>query len=181
MYDSHDSVDDDATNNYPLDFLSSITPNGLPLHELKIKKNCPIILPWNLDPYNGLCNGTRLVARGFENNSMLRLLMGSVLAIGFSFQGYLCPHIKTLPYHSNSKGGNFLSDSDRGKLFQMWVYTFLNLYSLMDSYTLHCLEVLHEILRGFWPNLTLMPILLVRELRTLCIRTCWKHRNILIV
>jgi len=31
IYYSHDSVDDDSTNNYPLDFLNSITPNGLPL------------------------------------------------------------------------------------------------------------------------------------------------------
>ena len=38
VYYSHDSVDDDSHNNYPLDFLNSITPNGLPPHELKIKK-----------------------------------------------------------------------------------------------------------------------------------------------
>lgn len=57
-------------NNYPLDFLNSITPNGLPPHELKIKKNCPIILLRNLEPHNGLCNGTRLVVRGFEDNTI---------------------------------------------------------------------------------------------------------------
>ena len=60
-----DSVDDDSRNNYPLDFLNSITPNGLPPHELKVKKNCPVILFRNLDPHNGLCNGTRRVVRGF--------------------------------------------------------------------------------------------------------------------
>ena len=38
VYYSHDSIDDDSHNNYPLDFLNSITPNGLPPHELKIKK-----------------------------------------------------------------------------------------------------------------------------------------------
>ena len=70
VYYSHDSVDDDSTNNYPLDFLNSITPNGLPPHELKVKKNCPIILLWNLDPHNGLCNGTRLVVRGFQDNAI---------------------------------------------------------------------------------------------------------------
>ncbi|XP_039815157.1 uncharacterized protein LOC120678064 [Panicum virgatum] len=31
-----DSVDDDSRNNYPLDFLNLITPNGLPPHELKV-------------------------------------------------------------------------------------------------------------------------------------------------
>ena len=44
IYYSHDFVDDDSTNNNPLDFLNSITPNGLPPHELKIKKNCPVKL-----------------------------------------------------------------------------------------------------------------------------------------
>ena len=52
IYYSHDSVDDDSTNNYPLDFLNSIIPNGLPPHELKIKKNCPVILLRNLDPHH---------------------------------------------------------------------------------------------------------------------------------
>ena len=44
IFYSHDSVEDDSRNHYPLDFLNSITPNGLPPHELKIKMNCPVIL-----------------------------------------------------------------------------------------------------------------------------------------
>jgi len=71
VFYSFDSVDDDSRNNYPLDFLNSITPNGLPPHELKVKKNCPVILLRNLDPHNGLCNGTRLVVRGFQNNTFV--------------------------------------------------------------------------------------------------------------
>ncbi|XP_066341099.1 uncharacterized protein [Miscanthus floridulus] len=70
VYYSFDSVDDDSRNNYPIDFLNTITPNGLPPHELKVKKNCPVILLRNLDPHNGLCNGTRLIIRGFQNNSI---------------------------------------------------------------------------------------------------------------
>jgi hypothetical protein len=70
VYFSHDTVDDETTNTYPLDFLNSITPNGLPPHILRIKKNCPIILLRNLDPHNGLCNGTQLVVRGFGNKSI---------------------------------------------------------------------------------------------------------------
>ena len=42
VYYSFDSVDDDTRNNYPLDFLNSITPNGLPPPELKVKKDCPV-------------------------------------------------------------------------------------------------------------------------------------------
>jgi ATP-dependent DNA helicase PIF1 len=70
VFYSFDSVDDDWRNNYPLNFLNSITPNGLPPHELKAKKNCPVILLRNLDPHNGLCNCTQLVVRGFQNNSI---------------------------------------------------------------------------------------------------------------
>jgi ATP-dependent DNA helicase PIF1 len=58
-----DSMDDDEHNNYLQDFLNSITPNGLPLHEFRIKIICPLILLRNLDPRSGLCNGIHLVVR----------------------------------------------------------------------------------------------------------------------
>jgi ATP-dependent DNA helicase PIF1 len=64
VYYRYDEVEDDTQNNYPLDFLNSLTPNGLRAHELTIKKSCPIILLRNLDPHNGLCNDTRLIVRG---------------------------------------------------------------------------------------------------------------------
>ena len=47
-----------------------MTPNGLPPYVLKLKIGCPIILLRNLDPANGLCNGTRLVVRGFQRNTI---------------------------------------------------------------------------------------------------------------
>ena len=50
--------------------MNSITPNGLPPHELKIKKNCHVILLQNLDPHHGLCNGTRLIVKAFEDNAI---------------------------------------------------------------------------------------------------------------
>jgi ATP-dependent DNA helicase PIF1 len=61
-------VDDDKRNNYPQDFLNSITPNGLPPHELRIKINCPLILLRNLDPRNGLCKRTHLVVRAADKH-----------------------------------------------------------------------------------------------------------------
>jgi ATP-dependent DNA helicase PIF1 len=68
MFYSFDSVDNDECNNYPQDFLNSITPNGLPSHELRIKINCPLILLCNLDPHSGFCNGTRLVVRAVDKH-----------------------------------------------------------------------------------------------------------------
>jgi ATP-dependent DNA helicase PIF1 len=68
MFYSFDLMDDDERNNYPQDFLNSITPNGLPSHELRIKINCPLILFRNLDSCSGLCNGTRLVVRAVDKH-----------------------------------------------------------------------------------------------------------------
>jgi ATP-dependent DNA helicase PIF1 len=68
VFYSFDSVDDDERNNYPQDFLNSITPNGLPRHELRIKINCPVILLRNLDPHSDLCNATHLVVRAVDKH-----------------------------------------------------------------------------------------------------------------
>jgi ATP-dependent DNA helicase PIF1 len=76
VYYSFDSVEDDARNNYPIDYLNSITPNGLPPHLLKLKVNCPVILLRNLDPHNGLCNGTRLMIRAFQDNAIDAEIVG---------------------------------------------------------------------------------------------------------
>ena len=70
MYHSFDTAVDDPNNYYPSEFLNTLTPNGLPPHVLKLKVGCPIMLLRNIDPANGLCNGTRLVVRGFQKNSI---------------------------------------------------------------------------------------------------------------
>ncbi|XP_059291197.1 uncharacterized protein LOC132044706 [Lycium ferocissimum] len=74
---SFDSVEDDTNNYHQEDYLNTLTPNGLPPHRLVLKKNAPIMLLRNLDPSNGLCNGTRMVCRGFDNNVILvEIMMG---------------------------------------------------------------------------------------------------------
>jgi ATP-dependent DNA helicase PIF1 len=70
VYHSFDNAMDDPHNYYPPEFLNTLTPNGLPPHVLKLKIGCLVILLWNIDPANGLCNGTRLVVRGFQRNSI---------------------------------------------------------------------------------------------------------------
>uniref|UniRef100_A0A453CK12 ATP-dependent DNA helicase n=1 Tax=Aegilops tauschii subsp. strangulata TaxID=200361 RepID=A0A453CK12_AEGTS len=70
IYYSFDHAEDDPHNYYPAEFLNSLTPNGLPPHILKLKINCPIILLRNIDPASGLCNGTRLIVRGFMRNAI---------------------------------------------------------------------------------------------------------------
>jgi hypothetical protein len=68
VFYSFDLVDNDERNYYPQDFLNSITPNGLPPHELRIKINCPLILLHNIDLHSGLCNGTHLVVRAVDKH-----------------------------------------------------------------------------------------------------------------
>ncbi|KAK6026600.1 hypothetical protein OSTOST_07419 [Ostertagia ostertagi] len=43
-----------------LEYLNSLTPTGMPPHELHLKKGAIVMLLRNLDVANGLCNGTRL-------------------------------------------------------------------------------------------------------------------------
>uniref|UniRef100_A0A8I6WK18 ATP-dependent DNA helicase n=1 Tax=Hordeum vulgare subsp. vulgare TaxID=112509 RepID=A0A8I6WK18_HORVV len=61
IYHSFDSAEDGPYGYYAPEFLNGMTPNGLPPRALKLKLNCPVILLRNIDPANGLCNGTRLV------------------------------------------------------------------------------------------------------------------------
>jgi ATP-dependent DNA helicase PIF1 len=68
VYRSFDEVVDDPNNYYTYEFLNTMTPNGLPPHVLKLKKNCPVISLRNIDPTNGLCNSTRLVVCNFQKN-----------------------------------------------------------------------------------------------------------------
>ncbi|KAI3744295.1 hypothetical protein L1987_57372 [Smallanthus sonchifolius] len=68
IYYSFDEAEDDLNNFYPIEFLNSLTVSGLPPHKLRLKIGCPIILLRNIDPSHGLCNGTRLICKGFQHN-----------------------------------------------------------------------------------------------------------------
>ena len=60
-YLSADTVaDEEQQGLYPTEFLNSLTPSGTPPHNLYLKKNVPIMLLRNINPTEGLLNGTRL-------------------------------------------------------------------------------------------------------------------------
>ena len=52
--------DEVESQNYPLEFLNSITPSGMPPHKLILKVGCTVMLLRNLSSKRGLCNGVRL-------------------------------------------------------------------------------------------------------------------------
>ncbi|KAL5255719.1 hypothetical protein ACHWQZ_G011069 [Mnemiopsis leidyi] len=60
MYRSFDSLEEDS-HLYPLEYIHTLIPSGVPPHELKLKKGCPIMLMRNFDPYKGHCNGTKYI------------------------------------------------------------------------------------------------------------------------
>jgi ATP-dependent DNA helicase PIF1 len=96
MYHSFDTAVDDPNNYYPSEFLNTLTPNELPLHILKHKVGCPIMLLRNIDPANGLCNDTRLVVRGFQKTVlMLKLSLVRMLECGLSCLVYPCAPLMT--------------------------------------------------------------------------------------
>ena len=64
---------DEIQNAMPVEFLYSITVHGLPLSHLTLKVGSPLMLLYNLDPSNGLCNGTHLILTRFKPHVELSL------------------------------------------------------------------------------------------------------------
>ena len=73
--------------------MNTITPNGLPSHKLVLKKNCLIMLLQNLDPSNGLCNGTRIMCKGFESN----VISAKIITRKYAGKQVLLPRIPLSP------------------------------------------------------------------------------------
>ncbi|GBM42456.1 hypothetical protein AVEN_139890-1 [Araneus ventricosus] len=57
--DSIISEDQNDLQSYPPEFLHDLTPSGMPPHSVMLKKGVIVMLLRNLNPKQGLCNGTR--------------------------------------------------------------------------------------------------------------------------
>ena len=55
-----------------VEFLNTITLPNFPAHRLVLKERMPPMLPRNLSPPDGLCNGTRLVLLKVVNGRLLQ-------------------------------------------------------------------------------------------------------------
>jgi ATP-dependent DNA helicase PIF1 len=69
-YYSADIIEEqtNSEHQYPMEFLNSLTIGGLLPHKLSLKIGSPIILLRNLNPSDGLCNGTRLICCSFQKH-----------------------------------------------------------------------------------------------------------------
>ena len=67
----------DGEFQYPVEYLNSIKLTGMPISRLCLKKGAPIMILCNIDPKNGICNGTRAILTQFTNRVLeVRVLTG---------------------------------------------------------------------------------------------------------
>jgi hypothetical protein len=61
---------------YPTEYLNMITASGLPLHKLTLKVGSPVMVLCNLNPAEGVCNGTQGIITHMTNRVLELCLLG---------------------------------------------------------------------------------------------------------
>ncbi|CAN1756987.1 hypothetical protein LINPERHAP1_LOCUS6359 [Linum perenne] len=64
---------------YRLEFLNSLSFNGVPEHDLKLKPFYTVLLLRNLNPAVGLCNGTRILLTDLGNHLLRGIIVGGTM------------------------------------------------------------------------------------------------------
>ena len=76
MYGSADELqNNDDILRFNVEYLNSLTPNGFPPHNLPLKPGMPLMLLRNINPREGLCNGTKLIFEKSLDNKVLQCLV----------------------------------------------------------------------------------------------------------
>ncbi|XP_065663776.1 uncharacterized protein LOC136085885 [Hydra vulgaris] len=94
-----DRLPDDLNeiNDFPVEFLNSLTSSGITIHCLKLKTGAVIMLLRNLFLKAELCNGTRLMVRTLQNNN----IDGQVLTVVSVGKRVFVPRVQLTQSDSN--------------------------------------------------------------------------------
>ncbi|GES73344.1 ATP-dependent DNA helicase Pif1-like [Rhizophagus clarus] len=98
--DSTENTSEQQSQVYLPEFLRSLKISDLPPGKLKLKIGIPIILLRNLNPSEGLCNGTRLIIRDLQHKVIdAEIITGSHIGkCVFIPQIILSPSESSLPF-----------------------------------------------------------------------------------
>jgi hypothetical protein len=105
LYHSADSIQEHQEGDvtmYPPEYLNSINVSGMPLSKLRLKVGCPVMILRNLNPMEGVCNGTRGIITRMTN----RVLEVRLLGKDNNGQHVFIPRIKII---SNAETGFYFS------------------------------------------------------------------------
>ena len=81
----------DSTN-FPVEFLNSLTPSGMPPYSLRLRHGAVVIILRNIDKERGICNGTRCLVL----KTTMRMMDVRILTGRSAGQRYLLPRIPFL-------------------------------------------------------------------------------------